>query len=678
MKIRTLTLAILLAAGGALTLSESPSAAPATVPVLRQEQHDEFRAKFMQAMELNATDEMANLVRKYTAEAVTWIIETAEAISNASNEHLEKRMAALRKAWATAKDSKFCDNMYEYFSLIEPAIKTERSKLKSRYDKARLKYIENLQQKNGKGLELQSIEFSGMAEAFETLGDFYFASQSWLLAGACVDENIRGEEEADLDRASDYYGKCVEGRLKIDLKDKSYIEAKQLHDSLVGRGFGKKKSGTDDEPGGAPPVDAAPGINVPLTFELLEEWDAYERPLYISDEIYQLWTGLYLKTKGSSARLTSLDKRSPDFLRTGANEVQVDIDGDGNGDQKLPLTGNQEPVTFKINNGQTDWGMILTVGQQQEQYQGIEVNLAPADSQLTIYIHPAASVVGELEGEEIRLLDDNLDGIYGSAPRTWNYVGMSKEQFCPDMDSIVIGKSKRARPWSELQEVGGKWYRFEVGENGTSLTATPVEIKSATLKLKYAGGSPEWIVVRGTGELENCFFELTSKGTEVPAGKYQFFYGDLRKGKKQQVTKALIIPGRTTKTISVQPGKVETLELGAPYGFTFKTSIDGESLTLEGQSVVVTGSAGERYERVWNCVPQPEVSWRKSGSKKGSKPEDTDRVQSSDQLDKLGWEAGWFPRDLVMTLKGEVDGVEVQLSEKKNKLFGKITSDWKE
>ena len=678
MKIRTLILAVLLAVGGAPALSEAPSAAPsAPVSIAPQNTHDEFRAKFTQAMELNANEEMATLVRKFTPEAVAWIMETAEGIASASNETLERRMAALRKAWKTAKDSKFCDHMYEYFSLLEPALKTERNKLKVRYEKALTTYRENVEAKNGQGLELQAVEFAGLAEAFETLGDMYFASQSWLLAGGCVNESVRGDE-ADLDRAADFYGKCIEDRLKIDLKDKSYIEAKALHDSLVGQGYGSKDKGRDDEPGGAAPVEAAPAITVPLTFELLEQWDAFERPLYTSDEIYQLWTGLYLQAKGSSVRITSLDKRSPDFLRTGANEVQIDVDADGNGDLKLPITGNQEPISFKIDNGQRDWGMIATIGLQQEQYQGIEVNLAPADNQLTIYIHPAASVVGEIEGEQVRLLDDNLDGIYGSAPRTWSYVGMSKEQFCPDMDAIVIGKGKRARPWSELQEIGGKWYRLEVNDSGTSLSATPVEIKAATLKYKYAGGKPEWIIVKGTGELANCYFEVTSKGTEVPAGKYQLFYGDFRKGKKQQVAKALIIPGRATKTLSVQEGKVETLELGAPYGFDFKTTLDGETLTLTGQSVVVVGSAGERYERVWNCVPRPEVSWRKTGSKKGSKGEETDLVMSSDQLDKLGWEAGWFPRDLVMTLKGNPEAVEVQLFEKKNKLFGKITSDWKE
>lgn len=653
----------------------TPEASRAAVTA--QNTHDEFRAKFQQAMTLNATDEMASLVRKFTDEAVVWIMETAEGISNGSNEALEKRMAALRKAWKTARDSKFCDEMYEYFSLLEPAMKTERKKLKVRYEKALEQYRENLEQADGKGLELQSIEFAGMAEAFETLGDMYYSSQSWLLAGGCVNESNRGDE-ADLDRAADYYGKCLENRVKIDLKDRSYVEVNALHQSLVGRGYGSKKTDPADDVGGAPPVEEAAGITVPMQFELLQEWDAFERPLYVSDELYMLWTGVYMQAKGSSARVASLDDRSPAFVRTGANDVQVDVDNDGNGDVDVPLTGNKEAVAFKIAGNSREWGAIATIGVQQEQYQGIEVNLAPSDDQLTLYLHPAASVVGELEGESIRVLDDNLDGKYGSAPRTWAYVGMSEGNFCPDMDSVVIGRSKRARPWSSMQLVDKQWYRFEMDESGKQLVATPVTVETATLKYKFSGGKPEWIIVKGTGGLEGCYFEVTSKGTEVPAGTYELFYGDLRKGKKQQTAKALILPGRRSKSIRVEPGKVETLELGAPFGFEFKQSLDGEVLTVVGQSVVVTGAAGERYERVWNCVPQPEVSWRKAGSKKGSKGEDMENVMSSDQLDQLGWESGWFPRDLIQTLKNPPEAVEVQLIEKKNKLFGKITSEWKD
>ena len=680
MKFTTLSLAslagLLVALGAALPTAAAAPAAPSAARAA-QNTHDEFRAKFKQAMALNATDEMASLVRKFTDEAVVWIMETAEGISNGSNEVLEKRMAALRKAWKTARDSKFCDEMYEYFSLLEPAMKTERSKLKVRYDKELETYRQNLEQADGKGLELQAVTLSGMAEAFETLGDMYYSSQCWLLAGGCVSEANRGDE-ADLDRTADFYGKCLENRRKIDLKDRTYIEVNGVHQSLVGRGYGSKKKDPADDVGGAEPVEEAASITVPMEFELLQEWDAFERPLYTSDELYQLWTGVYMKAKGSSARVAPLDDRSPSFVRTGANEVKVDIDNDGNGDVDVPLTGNKEPIAFKVAGNSRDWGVIATIGVQQEQYQGIDVNLAPSDDQLTLYLHPAASVVGELEGEKIRVLDDNLDGKYGSAPRTWAYIGLSKEHFCPDMDAVVIGRSKRARPWSSMQLVDKQWYRFEMDETGKQLVATPITVETATLKYKFSGGKPEWIVVKGTGALEGCYFEVTAKGTEVPAGSYELFYGDLRKGKKQQTAKALILPGRRTKAVRVEPGKVETIELGAPFAFDFDHSLDGEVLTVVGQSVVVTGSAGERYERVWNCVPQPEVSWRKAGSKKGSKGEEMERVMSSDQLDQLGWEAGWFPRDMIQTLKNPPEAVEVELTEKKNKLFGKINSEWKD
>lgn len=91
------------------------------------------------------------------------------------------------------------------------------------------------------------------------------------------------------------------------------------------------------------------------------------------------------------------------------------------------------------------------------------------------------------------------------------------------------------------------------------------------------------------------------------------------------------------------------------------------------------GSAGERYERPWNCVPRPTASYRKLGARKGSKPEKFHIVMSQDEIIEAGdWTVAWFPGDLVLTKKGRSEKSELALEQKKNKLFGKIVPDWKE
>ena len=115
-----------------------------------------------------------------------------------------------------------------------------------------------------------------------------------------------------------------------------------------------------------------------------------------------------------------------------------------------------------------------------------------------------------------------------------------------------------------------------------------------------------------------------------------------------------------------------------PCEFDFDVIEDEETVMIPGASVVVVGSANERYERAWRCVPKPEVSIRKKGSKKGSKSVKMPGLTSQDELYSLGWVTAWHPRDLLIEKKASEKDVEVQLTEKKNKLFGKLASDWKD
>ena len=70
------------------------------------------------------------------------------------------------------------------------------------------------------------------------------------------------------------------------------------------------------------------------------------------------------------------------------------------------------------------------------------------------------------------------------------------------------------------------------------------------------------------------------------------------------------------------------------------------------------------------------ASIRKQGTKKASKPEKMPAVVDQETLYK-DWANSWFPLTLEADFDSGGKGVEIQLTEKKNKLFGKIESDWK-
>lgn len=672
----------------ALTLLGTALAVPpaaATAPSLSASLQDgraEWREAFEKAMAVGATSEMERLVKKNEDEAVEWIIITAEGFSIAPSDALEKRMTALRTAWRDAKKSGFADNVYEYYSLLTSVQREQRTKAKKRFDDAQARWRKNLERKDAATYGVLWGEFEGLAGVFEEYGDNYFASQAWLMAYVCVDQNARGEE-ADLYKACRALREAAATRERIDLKDRRYKESRAAYESLKAQGY-EGDPGQAGEDGGGPPA-AGPStegeaIPVALTFEMLEEVDQFARPSYANDTLHNIWSRVFLTTKGSKARFSTLGDLSPQVLRTGSAEVLVDTDGDGTGDLSWPMRGKIDPLQFEIGEGQErrPWGVLTTIGTQQDMYQGIQMNMMPTDDQVSLYVSPAASMVGELNGETIRIIDENMDGIYGSLPTAWGHDGLSPGQLQPEMDCIVIGKSKRALPWSEYQQVGGAWYRLEIVDAGKSLKAYPVEVEPGSLSLKFKGGKPSWVVVKGSGKYENSYFDLTQKGLELPPGKWSLYCGELRKGKKIQTMKTLILPGEETPSWTVATGETEQVALGGPFGFGFTFEEEGKTIAVAGNSVVVTGVSGERYERAWNCVAKPSASYRKKGEKKGSKAAEFGTVGTQEEIIDGGWPVAWFPKDLVLTKKGLIEASEVQLTEKKHKLFGKIESTWKD
>jgi len=125
-------------------------------------------------------------------------------------------------------------------------------------------------------------------------------------------------------------------------------------------------------------------------------------------------------------------------------------------------------------------------------------------------------------------------------------------------------------------------------------------------------------------------------------------------------------------------GKTSTVELGGPFDFDFAFEAVERGVSVSGVSVVVVGAAGERYERPWNCRAAPDVYWRDKGKSKGNKAERMKLINDQFVMFDIEdpYQKVWFPLDCEFEVK--TDAVEIQLREKKNALFGKLDSSWKE
>lgn len=663
-----------------------------------------FKEKLKKAVATGKKAELESLVKGDSTQAAAWILRISEILLDRDDPNEKALRDGLVEGWNAAQKTAFPAKLEEYLKGLDDAKRRTRSDLRKRLTQALNDLETNREQKDGLMFVQTAEELDLLAGAFESEGDVYSASEAFVALATCVDEPLRGTD-AEPHKAWKHWTRAAELRAQIECKDERYDEASKRRDELAkkghdkadgpGAGAGPDKGGEGGKGGevpagpAAPPSESGNPVTVPLAFEVLASPEAFARPSYQADELYPLWAPLQLGEKGSSGTFHLLGADSPVLHRLGSSDVRFDVDfdgrADGPADVKLSLAGTMTPFRLQIGKGDAarPWAFFGVTGIDKDNFQGIEVNLQPTDQAIPIYTLSAASVVGAVGGTPIRIIDDSMDGVYGSEALTFGYGGLAPGSFQPEIDSIVVGASKRARPWSQYQEIGGSWWKLEGGSKGKELLATPAKLETGILKLEVKGIAPSFVVVRGANELKDSYFDLVeggSKGVAVPAGRYTLFYGEVRKGKKRQVVKSLILPGRAATNYDVRAGATTVVTLGAPYGFDFTTRNDGEKLSVIGASVVVTGAGGERYERAWNCVPRPEASWRKKGTKKGSNGVKMPAITDQENLYKRGnqgWIDVWFPLDVEFDTGGASD-VEVRLVDEKHKLFGKVESAWKE
>jgi hypothetical protein len=676
--------------------------APASVAPALDATDITFKERAKKVLASGKKADMESLVRSESPQAAAWIVRLDDLLVD-RDDPVEKALRdALVEGWNASIKTAFPKLQDEYVRSLDEAKKKTRIDLRKRLVQALGDLETNREAKDGLMFVQTAEELDVLAGAFDSEGDLYYASEAYVGLATIFDEPLRGPA-AEPHKAWQNWTKAAELRGKIECKDDRWDEAEKRRGELAKRGFDKapdpaapdkggeggKGGETPPGPAGPPPGEAGNPITVALTFEPLAGPEAFARPCYQADEIYPLWTPMRLGAKGTTGTFQALGAESPVLHRIGSSDLRFDVDGDGKGDgpadQKITLTGTMTPFRVQIGKGDAarPWAFFAVTGIEQDNFQGLQVNLNPNDKDIAIYTLSAASVVGTLAGTPIRIIDDTMDGVYGSEPQTYGYGGLSNGKFQPEFDSIVVGTSKRARPWSQYQEVGGKWWKFEGGSKGKQVNAAPANVETGTLKLDCKGVMPNYVVVHGVESLKDSYFDLVeggAKGVAVPAGRYTLYYGDVRKGKKRQMQKTLILPGTGSQNYDVAVGGTTVVKLGAPYTFDFTLKKADDKATVVGNTVVVTGAGSERYERPWNLVAHPEASWRKKGTKKIVKTEKMAIIQSVQTLDEMGqegWLAIWFPLDLALDVKGAGE-VEVQIVDEKHKLFGKVESPWKE
>lgn len=646
---------------------------------------EDFWRKFMPAYTAGDTDAMKKLVGLDPQGAIDNFLFKMEKFSVEMDDEMGKQIDALKTAWSNAYHNNFFENEYKYLSLIDSSIRKRRTELLNQW--RRLQALFNQTKNKVDDNSWQDLErnLPILSEGFEQIGDLYYAALGRYVLGQTYDPTYRfGGKGGNPRTALDNYKKCMELRERLDFKDSFYNGVKVVADRLEKLYQAATPTNGDSGGGGsAEPVPFKAGSDwqkihlAPAKGEVSNEVEHFG---YDFDDLLTTWIKIQ-SVKMAPVQLPNFSSKVQ-FVQEGPAKFGIDQNGDGKGDIPVKAVGKPELVEFTrdLGNNQTDtYAIWITNGTDREVVQRIETNVAPTKELSTFFYRSAAVRTGDVLGVPFKIFDDNADGKF-TLDRVERTMEGSKNPI-PVIDSWIFGKEKRVTPVSAYVPIADKWYKVELDEktHGKEMKVREVEVKESSLVLQYKGppaAKPNFFIVRAIGSYEGAYFDIASgKPVKVPAGGYEIFYGLMRSGKGKQAQKMAILKG-TSKMYIAEPGKPTTITIGEPFSFDFQVVAAADKLVLKGETVAVTGSAGERYELIWDEILLPEFQAR-AGNKPFGKPAETKRATQADLTKTNDWGILWHPMDVELEAPAKTtEKIQFKLSQK-HKWFGKIESDWK-
>ena len=310
---------------------------------------------------------------------------------------------------------------------------------------------------------------------------------------------------------------------------------------------------------------------------------AYE----ISNEAFNLQTPHKALVGGVAVKLTS-DKGEIDingnkvalagaFL--GADQaIGVDVNGNGTVEQSEVRRVVLGTVAFKVKVGADK--KEVGIG-----FQKIAMAAKPAVkpggpnvvSAMSCCVFPAGCLKGSVNGAQVRILDDNLDGKITQDGK----------------DSIVIGSSMFAQPLMKQHLIGNALYELKVSEDGTSLDyakVSDVKLDKVDVPLMKSPAVGCLVLVDdSTGRV----VDVAANKTGIPAGSYKLCYGTIGAG----IYMLTIRPTTKMAAMDVKDEGANNLKIGPAFKLDFKATYNAaKNVVTVMPFFTVEGAGNERYD----------------------------------------------------------------------------------
>ncbi|MHC5065679.1 MAG: hypothetical protein ACYTG5_17075 [Planctomycetota bacterium] len=639
---------------------------------------------------------------------------------NPDNEKITSRMAALKAAWVRVYEGNTLEKMDRWVQLLSPRNasayeQAEQALAKGFADYKKLKDIRS--QERGAWEDLRD-SMRNVARGFETVGAGLEAAQSYALIALIIHEmpeSTFDDERDSLNAIEQFLSNRQTWEWTTDDEYKTNENARKVGKAgltaMVEERKRREASGYDANVRGVSAY-LVPDANdhevvSDLKFKALRKpqldmaWQGGSSPL--------AWARVEVAVKG--AKRFDWFKGTDLFMqRPAANSFGVSLDPaeDSRSFVEATVANRVKDATkFYLDTSKTrPYAMWFFVGGQQELFQGFPQNLAPVPERASVCYKSASSWETEIAEETVVFYDDNSNGkLFEEDPYDYGLndytVGASldDEVRLPSFDGMKIGKGPIG-PYSEWVQVGENWYHMRGKKEGAQVGVRPVNteyFKTGTLQMVWKGSKsakPSVLIVNGNGDFKGARFNLAGgKPVTVPVGRYYIAFGRLEKGKGARLMSANILAG-DCPDVEVKEGENSSLEIGGPFRLDYTKKVDGEEYEISAFTIKVRGVGGEIYTHINGAAPAPDVLSAKAADGKGAKTiggfvsiTDSDTLVNvaSDKkyAQKINITAGFFP---VAKNSGDGDpvlfvdvpeGMLVGLSEKKNKLFGKLTPIYK-
>jgi len=140
---------------------------------------------------------------------------------------------------------------------------------------------------------------------------------------------------------------------------------------------------------------------------------------------------------------------------------------------------------------------IQAPGEQESQF-GIEMNNSTGSlEKVSLRSRTGCSTKGKVLKDNFTLIDDNCSGIFGDTTSYGkDYITHSENQHWRP-DAVLIGREKKARPFSHYMKFGDKFYYVSSDVYGQKITTIETEVVTGTVSLDWTGKTaPLYLVLR--------------------------------------------------------------------------------------------------------------------------------------------------------------------------------------